>query len=59
VERDWAPPPPIRARFDALEAGWDAQLRALPPAADRSAFSAAAVRAYLATLNDPPSFAPT
>ncbi len=55
VERDWERHlPPVRARFDALEAGWDAQLPALVhrSAADRSAFSEAAVRAYLTTLND-------
>jgi len=54
VERDWEHHVPrVRARFDALEAGWDAQLPALVrrSAADRSAFSEAAVHAYLATLN--------
>ena len=55
VERDWVHRAPrVRARFDALEAAWDAQLPALAhrSVADRRAFSDAAVQAYLATLHE-------
>ena len=53
VERDWdRHAPRVRTRFDALETEWDARLPALTgrSAADRSAFSAAAVEGYLAAL---------